>query len=467
MPRVTLTTLGSRYGSIDALNANFDAIEAAFDNVLFLDGTVPNSMDANLDMNSNRIINLPTPVGSSDAVTKAYVDTATGLLNGYVTEIALVANNITDVVFIADNYTTLTNIADDLNDVVTNIDNILGVADNIGSVELVGLDLNGAFQQGVLYDFGAITDPAVGVVEETTSSIVIVANNISDVNTVATNIVDVQNAYTNATNAATSASASATSESNAATSASNASDSADDASKLAITVEDTQYTLSDGVTTGYSALHYSAKAATSASNASTSESNASGYATTAQGYANDASGYATTASSAKDDAVTAQLAAEAALASTLSAYDNFDDRYLGAKASDPSTDNDGDPLVSGALYFQTGSGMKVWTGSSWEFAYVPGGTYLAKANNLSDLTNVVTARTNLGLATVASTGAYSDLSGTPTLATVATSGSYTDLINTPTFGALALLDELGTAYITNNAVTVDKLAATLDYGNIV
>lgn len=36
------------------------------------------------------------------------------------------------------------------------------------------------------------------------------------------------------------------------------------------------------------------------------------------------------------------------------------------------------------------------------------------------------------LATVATTGAYSDLSGTPTLATVATSGDYDDLIDKPT-----------------------------------
>ena len=36
------------------------------------------------------------------------------------------------------------------------------------------------------------------------------------------------------------------------------------------------------------------------------------------------------------------------------------------------------------------------------------------------------------LATVASSGNYSDLSDTPTLATVATSGSYNDLSNKPT-----------------------------------
>jgi len=46
--------------------------------------------------------------------------------------------------------------------------------------------------------------------------------------------------------------------------------------------------------------------------------------------------------------------------------DNFDDRYLGAKASDPSVDNDGNALVVGALYFNTTDGvMKVYTASGW------------------------------------------------------------------------------------------------------
>lgn len=44
------------------------------------------------------------------------------------------------------------------------------------------------------------------------------------------------------------------------------------------------------------------------------------------------------------------------------------------------------------------------------------------------------------LATVAKTGAYSDLSGTPNLATVATSGSYADLSNTPSLGTAAAKD---------------------------
>ena len=57
-----------------------------------------------------------------------------------------------------------------------------------------------------------------------------------------------------------------------------------------------------------------------------------------------------------------------------------------------------------------------------------------------------------GLATVASTGAYSDLSGTPTLATVATTGAYSDLSGTPALGTAAALD-VGTS--ASNVVQLD------------
>src|SRR6056297_3806656 len=49
----------------------------------------------------------------------------------------------------------------------------------------------------------------------------------------------------------------------------------------------------------------------------------------------------------------AQAASEAAQAAAEAALDNFDDRYLGSKASDPTVDNDGDPLIDGALYYNT------------------------------------------------------------------------------------------------------------------
>ena len=68
MAKLTLNTIGSRYGSIDALNANSDLIEAAFENTLSRDGTGPNNMESDLDMDSNNIINLADGVNNTDAV---------------------------------------------------------------------------------------------------------------------------------------------------------------------------------------------------------------------------------------------------------------------------------------------------------------------------------------------------------------------------------------------------------------
>ena len=69
-------------------------------------------------------------------------------------------------------------------------------------------------------------------------------------------------------------------------------------------------------------------------------------------------------------AVAADAAAAAASAAAAAAsYDSFDDRYLGAKATVPSVDNDGNALTAGALYFNTTTGaMQVWdaVAAAWE-----------------------------------------------------------------------------------------------------
>jgi hypothetical protein len=57
---------------------------------------------------------------------------------------------------------------------------------------------------------------------------------------------------------------------------------------------------------------------------------------------------------------------DASVAAAEAAYDSFDDRYLGAKVSAPSLDNDGGSLLTGALYFNsTENAMYVYTGASW------------------------------------------------------------------------------------------------------
>lgn len=58
MPKVDLTEITSGYTSTTAINANNDLIEAGFDNTLSRDGTTPNQMEADLDMNSNDVLNV-------------------------------------------------------------------------------------------------------------------------------------------------------------------------------------------------------------------------------------------------------------------------------------------------------------------------------------------------------------------------------------------------------------------------
>ena len=59
-------------------------------------------------------------------------------------------------------------------------------------------------------------------------------------------------------------------------------------------------------------------------------------------------------------------AAAAAQAATEAVYDSFDDRYLGAKATPPTLDNDGNALLTGAIYWDTVSNaMFAWSGSAW------------------------------------------------------------------------------------------------------
>lgn len=55
-----ITTIASGYYSRQALNTNFTNLRDGFDNTLSLDGSTPNSMGADLDMNSNDILNAGT-----------------------------------------------------------------------------------------------------------------------------------------------------------------------------------------------------------------------------------------------------------------------------------------------------------------------------------------------------------------------------------------------------------------------
>jgi hypothetical protein len=170
-------------------------------------------------------------------------------------------------------------------------------------------------------------------------------------------------AATSASSAATSATSSATSASAAATSASSA---ATSASSSAASTSAAAASATAAATSATSAAASATSANTSAINATAQADNAFVSSTAA---ASSASSAATSASSALTSQTAAATSAASAATSATSAattYDNFDDRYLGSKASAPSVDNDGNALLTGAMYWNsTSSLMFVWSGSAW------------------------------------------------------------------------------------------------------
>jgi hypothetical protein len=183
-------------------------------------------------------------------------------------------------------------------------------------------------------------------------------------------------ASTSATSAAASATAAATSATSAAASATAA------------------------VTSATSASNSATAASTSASSASTSQTAA---ATSATSAAASATAAATSATSSATSASAAATSATSA-SSAATTYDNFDDRYLGSKTTAPTVDNDGDTLITGALYFNSVTGvMGVWSGSAW-VAINTTSTYSAPTIGSTLIPSGTTVTTLSGITDIVLTG---------------------------------------------------------------
>lgn len=94
MPKVVLDELtqlsGNEGAAITLINENFADLADAIENTLSRDGTSPNEMDANLDLNDNNILN----VGSLDAET---VNAGALLINGEAIGGAVALDDLSDV----------------------------------------------------------------------------------------------------------------------------------------------------------------------------------------------------------------------------------------------------------------------------------------------------------------------------------------------------------------------------------
>jgi hypothetical protein len=225
-------------------------------------------------------------------------------------------------------------------------------------------------------------------------------------------------AATSATSASNSATASASSASAAATSATSAATSATSAAASA-TAAATSATSS--ATSASAAATSASSAATSASSAQTSATSSATSASAAATSATSAAASVTAAATSATSAAASATAAATSATSAAASYDQFDDRYLGSKSSDPTLDNDGGALLTGALYFNTVVGaMKVYDGAAWDLVAPDTSAFIDKA--------ILTAKGSL----ISASGA-----STPSVLTVASTNGYILAVDSATTTGLA------------------------------
>ena len=169
-------------------------------------------------------------------------------------------------------------------------------------------------------------------------------------------------------------------------------------------------------------------------------------------------------------AASSASSASSAASAAISSFDAFDDRYLGDKASDPATDNDGNALLTGAMYWRTTSpaGLKIWDGSAWVAAALSSvsasGVGVAPSGPLTD-TDVQSALSTLAEGSLVFQGRSARSSNTALVASDCgklidiTSGTFTQ-----TFTAAATLGPNWFCYIRNSGtgdITLDPNASEL------
>jgi len=172
-------------------------------------------------------------------------------------------------------------------------------------------------------------------------------------------------------------------------------------------------------------------------------------------------------------------AAAASAAAAEASYDSFDDRYLGAKSSAPTLDNDGNSLVTGALYWNSVSNtMFAWTGSAWgsisstaaiyryKFVATGGETSVSGTDALSQTLTYLPGKEQVylnGVLLVRTTD-YTATNGTSITALAALAAS--DIVEIITFTAFSLataientiIDAKGDLLVGSAADTVGRLA---------
>jgi len=305
---------------------------------------------------------------------------------------------------------------------------------------------------------GGVGSQQLGIINQLND---VTAQNAANAASAEANAEAAQLAAENARDAALIAQTAAeTAETNAETAEASAANSAANASANAI----------DSNNNRIAAQASAASAASSASAAATSATNAANSASSA---ANSSTNAASSASSAAMSATNAA----SSLAATEAVYDQFDDRYLGVKAANPTLDNDGNALVVGALYFNSVSNeMRVWNGTNWQAAAASTTKKESFTATAGQILFNVTGGYTVGFLDVYVNGVRF-LSGTDytatdgstfTMATGLTAGDIVEVVAFGVFDLANMVEKTGDVMTGNYSITGDvSITGTLSADNIV
>ena len=258
------------------------------------------------------------------------IDTLAGI-EADITDVAAIDANVTTVAGIAANVITVAGIAANVTSVAgnaTNINAVAGNATNINAVNANKTNIDAVAANETNIDAVVANETNINAVAGNNSNITAVAGNASNINAIAANETNINT----------------------------------------VSGIDADVTTVAGISSDVSAVAADAAdigtVATNIADVNTVADNIADVNTAATNIAAiiDAPNQATAASNSA-------IAAAASAAAAAASYDSFDDRYLGTKSSDPTLDNDGNALVTGALYYSSSEqAMKVYDGATWILA---------------------------------------------------------------------------------------------------